>query len=162
MSLSLSLFNNSTSRSNKLQKPPSSRQQNPANPLETTQRKNFNKDSSLLTETSISSTIISTSGSSKTMFAEDVLNAVRYRKLQSVVALWAIDPMAGKSLKLLSPAPQASFIPPLLTTWPKLPGSHGALQAGQNKLILDKDIPKLDQPMSDTEAWATELMWWVK
>lgn len=40
----------------------------------------------------------------------------------------------------------------LLTSWPKPSASHGALQAGQNKLILDEEIPKLDQPMSDRGA----------
>lgn len=63
------------------------------------------------------------------------------------VALSATDPNTGKPSKLFSPC--LHFIPLLLTNWLKLLASHCALQAGPNKLILDEEIPKLDQPMSD-------------
>lgn len=59
----------------------------------------------------------------------------------------------GKPLKLFSPVPQAAFYtlaayrPALSST-----ASQGALRAGQNKLILDEDILKLDQPVSGREG----------
>lgn len=73
------------------------------------------------------------------------------------VALSAIDPNTGKPLKLFSPSLRAAFYTLLLTSWLKLLASHCALQAGPNKLILDEEIPKLDQPMSDRGPLATVL-----
>lgn len=73
------------------------------------------------------------------MFAGEQL-----KKGAVAVALWAIDPSAVKPLKLFSQFPRAAFYTPC---WPNLLASHGALQAGQNKLTLDEEIPKLDQPV---------------
>lgn len=47
--------------------------------------------------------------------------------------------------------------PPCLLDDLSPPDSHGALQAVQNKLILDEYILKLDQPVSSREASATGL-----
>lgn len=102
----------------------------------------------LLTASSISATIISTSESSKTMFAASNSKHKCFFKWSGsnrLKSLWSKSSYLAQQREL-------DFIPPLLTRWPKLLASHGALQAGQNKLILDGEISKLDQPMSDWEA----------
>lgn len=76
-------------------------------------------------------------------------------------ALRDSDPNAYKPLGFFSPSLRAAFIPLLLTSWLKLLVSHDALQAGPNKLILDEEIPKLDQPMSDRGPSAAVLTWAV-
>lgn len=89
-----------------------SRQHNPTNPLETAQSKHFNKAFTLLTLTSISATIISTSESSRTIFAGQEFKVARYWKTVVTVAPWAIDPNVGKPLKLFSPVLWVAFYTP--------------------------------------------------
>lgn len=52
---------------------------------------------------------------------------------------------------------RAGFYTRVADQRPKLLTSHGALQSVQNKLILEREIPKLDQPMSDREAQARQV-----
>lgn len=78
------------------------------------------------------------------------------RRSVAAVALSAIDPHAGKP-RTFSLLRGLSFIPRPLTSCLKLLASHSALQAGPNKLILDEEIPKLDQAMSDRGPAATVL-----
>ena len=114
-----------------------------------------NKLSSLLTVTSSSATIISTSESSRTMSAAVCRATLAYMNINRRSRAgskgnrsdWWVSSCTVPESAVCSGSPV--LYPYCLALGLSSQYSQGALQAGQNKLILDKEIPKLDQPMSD-------------